>query len=120
VIYHVAVKMSDGSTRMEDVIFPAETSHFRLQQKVLADIPGATSCQIFEDKWKKGSKTCMPTDRSRAVAYMKCASPSEDEYTPVLLLFGWTSEDVKPIAGGGFFWTYIEVPSLPPQLEGNG
>ena len=119
-IFHVEVRMSNGSTRMEAVSFPTETSHFKIQQKIMSEISGAESVKVFEDKWKKGSKTCKPTDQGRAVAYMKCTSPNENTYEPVLLLFGWSEDDVKPIVGGGFFWTYLECPSLPAELEGNG
>jgi hypothetical protein len=119
-VYRVEVRMADGTTRMEDVSFKEETSHYRLQQKVLQEIPGAESCKIFEDKWKKGSKSCKPTEHSRPVVYMKCTNVDEKTYEPVLLLFGWSDDDIKPIVGGSLFWTYLELPSLPAELEGNG
>jgi hypothetical protein len=111
--FFVELKFTDGSKRIEALFTEEETSHYRMKQRAMREFKDVVDVQVFEDKWKRADKKNYPTENWRPVVYI-------DEGKPKMLLFGWSEEDVKPIKTLGSWWTYVELPSLPAELEGNG
>lgn len=109
---YAEILFTDGTRKVQAVSVTQETSHFRIQQSIIRDHPNVEKVSIYEDKWHKGDKRDAPTENHRALAFINTTGGIE------VIMHGWQSVDIETILKQKLYWTYVDIPSLPGELEG--
>ena len=110
------VEFTDGVGRkkIEPVAVSSEASYYRITQCISRDFPGASDIRVVEDVWKK------PTGKKNRPEYNHLSVAFIDEAGQCrVLLAGWKTEDVAEIVSKNWYWSHVDLPNVPSEMEGN-